>query len=95
MRTGRSLLFHAILLGVPLLTTVLWLASGHQILTKSARVVDVQIKDPLFGDTIVEKQFVRGPVFGCYIGLDSVIVTSVASLAIGGGAWLLRHRRDL
>lgn len=87
-------MFRVVLLGVPLLAAVLWLASGHEILSKAERAVDVEVKDPLFGDTIVQKQFVRGPVFGCYVGLDSVIVISVASLAIGGGTWLLRRQRD-
>ena len=87
-------MFRGILLGLPLLAAALWLASGRETLTKSARAVDVEIKDSLFGDTIVEKRFVRGPVFGCYLGLDSVIVVSAGSLAIGGGAWLLARRRD-
>ncbi len=94
MKGSYRLWFRAVLLGVPLLAAVLWLASGREVLTKSARVVDIEVKDDLFGDTVVEKRFVRGPVFGWYVGLDSVIVLSAGALAISGGAWLVGRWRD-
>ncbi len=92
MKRRYGFWLRAVLLGLPLGAAVLWLASGRQVLTKPTRVVDVQVKDPLFGDTIDEKRFVRGPVFGWYVGLDSVIGVSAGSLVVAGGAWVLGRR---
>lgn len=93
MKTRRRWLFAAILIGIPLLAVALWLGSGREVLTKPQRAVDVQITDKLFGDTIVETKFVRGPVFGYYVGLDLVIVATGACMAIGGISWIVGHRR--
>jgi hypothetical protein len=76
-----------------MLAGILWLASGREVLTKPARVVSVTQTDPLFGDTMVVQEFVRGPVFGYYVGLDLVLAAALVSLVVAGVLWLLaRHR---
>ncbi len=77
--------FGGILLVLPIMTAGLWLASGRETLTKSARVIEVQARDELFGDTFIQEKLVRGPIFGYYIGLDLVIAVAAACLMI----WLV------
>lgn len=93
MTTKGSFMLGGILAGVPVLTAALWLASGREVLTKAERAVTVSVPDRLFGDTNDAVRFVRGPVFGYYVGLDLVIATLVVWLAIVGTCWLLGRRR--
>jgi hypothetical protein len=94
MKTAGRLVFRGILLGVPLLAAVLWLVSGRQIFTQAERAVTIQVPDKLFGGMNTETHFVRGPIFGYYVGLDAVVVTTFVCVVIGGVSWLLRRRRE-
>jgi hypothetical protein len=71
------------LLGVPLLAAMLWMASGRETLTKSGKAVEFTVRDELFGDTLVERRLVPGPVLGYYVGLDVVAATALAALVSG------------
>ncbi len=82
MRARSYRLLRLLIMALPLLVGVAWLVSGHEIFTKSGKYESVAMKDPLFGDSIVQKQWVPGPLAGCYIGLDLVAV-SVAIAIIG------------
>ena len=82
-----------VLIGVPSLLAACWLASGRGIFTKSGKAVDVQVRDELFGTTFVQKQFVSGPIFGYYIGLDLVVAAAVVCLiAWAISVWIARRR---
>lgn len=85
----------SLLVALPIATIVLWLVSGRETLTKSARTVSVPVRDELFGDTFVQEKIVHGPIFGYYVGLDLVIVVTLACLVVGIIAWwaLRRHAR--
>ncbi len=85
MRIARKTQFAVwcALLGVPLLAALLWLASGRETLTKSGKAVEFTVRDELFGDTLVERRLVPGPVLGYYVGLDVVAVTALATLVSG------------
>jgi hypothetical protein len=85
-------LLGTLLIALPVLTAALWLASGRETLTKSARTVPVQVKKPLFGDTFTREETVPGPILGYYVGLDLVIVLAAACVVIGGVAWWAFHR---
>jgi hypothetical protein len=87
--------------GLPILPMAfvigLWLASGRPVFTQHKRVVPVTVKDPFFGDTIVEQHFVPGPILGYFVGLDLVlavaILSAVITLAVAFALRLLaRHR---
>lgn len=93
--TLRQKILAAALVGVPLLTIVLYLISGRELFTKNNRIVGVTLTDELFGGSEVVQQSVRGPIFGLYIGLDLVMVTVLLSLAIGIIWWLVHRRRNL
>jgi len=75
-----------------LLVGFLWLTSGREILTKHIRLVQTEVKDNLFGDTITQTQSVPGPVLGYYIGLDLVGLVAIASFLIAAGLYLFGHR---
>lgn len=79
---------------MPLVLAVLWLGSGRQVLTKHNRVVGVSVTDELFGDTTVVKEFVPGPIFGYYVGLDLVVAAALLCAAIGLTVWVLARRRE-
>jgi hypothetical protein len=81
------------LLGLPLLTALLWIASGREVFSKSGKAAQVAVRDALFGDTTVQTQFVPGPIFGWYIGLDLVAVVALVCLAAGSAWWWLARRR--
>ncbi len=84
----------AVLIGLPLVLAACWLASGREIFTKSGKAVDVQVRDDLFGTTFVRTQFVPGPIFGYYIGLDLVVAVAIVCLvAWGMTAWVRSWRR--
>ena len=93
MRRNPRLLLRGTLIGLPVAVAVFWLASGREVLTKAARAVTVQVPDTLFGDTNIQTQFVRGPVFGYYVGLDAVIITTLLCTAVAGAWWLFGRRR--
>lgn len=71
----------------------LWLGSGCEILTKSGRVVEVEVINELFGETMKEMRLIPGPIFGYYIGLDSVAAVCSAFLIIVGVLTLVRRIR--
>jgi uncharacterized protein (TIGR03382 family) len=84
-----------LLAAVPVLTFILWLASGRETLTKSVRNVEVSVRDELFGDFTLEVRPVRGAILGYYIGLDLVIgVTIAATVAAVAWWWIARRRRS-
>lgn len=87
------ILWRLILICIPMLAMVLWLASGREVLTKTGKYVEVEIVDEVFRDKTTEYQLVRGPILGCYIGLDLVLGSTAGSLAVGGVSWFVRHRR--
>jgi hypothetical protein len=92
-RAGKVL--RGVLIAIPLVMVVLWLASGRERLTKRERYVTVERTDALFGGTETVTEAVPGPrwAFGYYVGLDLVGLTAAASLALGAGSWLLGRRR--
>ena len=71
-----------------------WLGSGREILTKSSRAVEVRVRNELFGDAETETRFVRGPIFGYYVGLDVVVVTGVFFLIAVMVYWARQRMRD-
>lgn len=87
--------FGGILLLLPIVTAGLWLVSGRETLTKSARVVSVQTRDELFGETFTQEKLVPGPIFGYYIGLDLVIAVAGLCLMIWLVWWIVRYRRHI
>jgi hypothetical protein len=90
---GKYLLY-TILVVIPVLTAVLWLASGHEVFSKSGKAAQVTVSDPLFGDTTTQTQFVRGPILGYFVGLDAVAVVTAICLAIAIVCrWVARRRR--
>jgi hypothetical protein len=94
MVTRSKLLGALVLIGLPLLVAVLWLASGREVLTKSGKVVAVSVRDDLFGGVNVEERFVSGPLFGYYVGLDLVgVVTGAAIVAALLWWWAARRKR--
>jgi hypothetical protein len=82
-----------VLIAVPLIITALWLVSGREVFTKSAKSMSVVVHDELFGDQRTEIRLVPGPLLGYYVGLDLVVVSSVAAAAVGTAFWLLDRRR--
>lgn len=93
---GRILMKPALaiaLIAVPIGTAGLWLASGREILTKSAKAVSVSARDELFGETFVQQKMVRGPVLGYYVGLDLVIVVTAVCLVLSIVAWWVARRK--
>jgi hypothetical protein len=93
MLTRGKLLGVLLLTGLPVLTAVLWLASGRQALTKSNRIVSVTVTDELFGGANVEQQLVRGPLLGYYVGLDLVGAVTVAAVICALIWWWIARRR--
>ncbi len=94
MRYFGKIVKQTLLVGAPLLVSVLWLASGREVFTKSRRLVEIEVRDDLFGDMITETQMVRGPVLGYFVGLDLVAVTASVSLTVGGiMLWSGRRKR--
>jgi hypothetical protein len=83
----------AALVGMPVLTALLWLASGREVFTKSGKAAQVAVMDPLFGDTTTQTQFVRGPIFGFYVGLDGIMMVTLACVAAGAIWWWAARRR--
>ena len=83
----------AALVGMPLLTAILWLTSGREVFTKSGKPAQLAVVDPLFGDTSTQTQFVRGPIFGFYVGLDGIMMVTLACVAAGAIWWWLTRRR--
>ena len=83
------------LIAAPLVALGLWIVSGREALTKSARVVQVSVRDELFGDTTTQARFESGPVFGYFVGLDVVAATLVAALIVGAIWFVLTRRRRL
>ncbi len=71
---------------------VAWLASGHEVFTKSGKALEVGVRDQLFGDVQLQVQLQRGPVLGYYIGLDLAIAVTVAALIVFGLVWLSIRR---
>ncbi len=85
-----------VLIGLPVTAVTLWLVSGREIHTRYARVIDVQVRDDLFGETFVQHQMVRGPILGYYVGLDLVILVAIACLATWAiTRWVMRRRARL
>lgn len=81
-------------IGLPVLTAVLWLTSGREVLTKSNRIVAVTVSDEMFGGTNVEQRLARGPIFGYYVGLDLVGAVTAAVIVCGlVWAWAARRKR--
>ena len=93
MMTRAKTVGVAILVGLPVLTGVLWLSSGHEVLTKSGKNVAVTVQDELFGGTEAELRFVRGPLLGYYVGLDAVGVVTAVAVASGAIWWWAARRR--
>jgi hypothetical protein len=93
MYARRTIAGLIILIGVPVLFAILWLVSGHGVFTKSGEATEVVVRDPLFGDTLTETRFVRGPIFGYYVGLDLLLLSVVAALIAAAIWWLLARRR--
>ncbi len=90
-RAKRVIIFGPLIL--PAVVTICWLASGHEVFTKSGKYLNVPVRNELFGDTDIQVQFVPGPLLGYYIGLDLVIVTLLVALFAGLVAWLILRRR--
>jgi hypothetical protein len=82
-----------LLIGIPVLMGALWLVSGRETFTKWGRSTQVLIQDPLFGDTFAETRFVRGPIFGYYVGLDLFLLSVLAAVVLGAIWWWLARRR--
>ncbi len=81
------------LAGLPVLVGVLWMASGREVFSKSGKAAQVELRDPLFGDSTVQTRFVPGPVLGYYIGLDLVVVVTLAAMSVGAIWWWIARRR--
>ena len=81
------------LVGLPVLVCALWLASGREVVSKSGKAMQVEVANPLFGDTTVETQFKPGPVLGYYVGFDLVVVSTLGAATLGLIWWLLARRR--
>ena len=96
---GRILMKPALaiaLIAVPIGTAGLWLASGREILTKSAKAVSVSARDELFGETFVQQEDgsrAPPPVLGYYVGLDLVIVVTAVCLVLSIVAWWVARRK--
>lgn len=96
MYARRRLAGLIILIGVPVLLAVLWLASGRETFTKSGKATEVVVRDPLFGDTLTETRFMPGPILGYYIGLDLLLLSVLfAAIVAAVWWWLARRRRRL
>lgn len=93
MYARRRLAGLVIVIGIPVLLAVLWLASGRETFTKSGKPTEVLVQDPLFGDTLTETRFARGPILGYYIGLDLVLLSVLAALIVAAAWWWLARRR--
>jgi hypothetical protein len=92
--TGRSKIASlALLTGIPALLAVLWLASGRETFTKSARTVQVAVRNEVFGDTDTRTELVRGPICGYYVGLDVVLLAIAVAAVLGLMLWLVGRRR--
>ena len=81
------------LVAIPALAVGLWLAAGRENLTKSAKAVQVEVRNDLFDDTIIETQQIPGPIFGFFPGLfDFVIpVLLVAAVLLVVSEWWSRR----
>ena len=78
----------------PAFLLILWAVSGREFHTKTHKAVAVETRDEVFGDVIVQEQFIRGPLLGYYIGIDAVIVSALLALAVSGAYWWWSARRD-
>jgi hypothetical protein len=83
----------AVVTGLPALLWIAWLASGREVFSKSGKPMEVAVRDELFGDTIVQTRFVRGPLLGYYVGLDLAVAATVAALVAGWTFWRITRRR--
>ncbi|RMF79218.1 MAG: hypothetical protein D6744_09335 [Planctomycetota bacterium] len=87
-----NLLIRLTLLAVAAAAVLVWAITGRETLTKSARAVQVEVVDEVFGDTITETHQVPGPVFGYYLGLDLVVpIVLAAAGAFVVLEWLRRR----
>ncbi len=94
MLARRNIAGLVVLVGVPLVMAILWLASGREVFTKSGKAVEVAVRDPLFGDTTTRTELAPGPIFGYYIGLDLLILALLAAVVAGGLWWWIARRRS-
>lgn len=92
MSMRRRAVFVALLIGVPVLFWSLCAASGWEMFTKRFKLVEVEVADELFGDTILEAHEIPGPIFGYYIGRDIAGATTGVAVIVGIGAWCWRRR---
>jgi hypothetical protein len=84
-----------VVIGLPLLAWAAWLASGREVFTKGGKAVQVAVRNELFGDTDLQTQWARGPLFGWYVGLDVAVLVTLAALVAAGVLWwrMRRQRR--
>ncbi len=78
---------------LPVALAILWLASGREVFTKSARMQTVAVPNALFGGTDIQQQSIPGPVGGYYIGLDFVAIAVLIALAASLALWWATRRR--
>ena len=94
MTKRRKSVVVGLLIGLPGLMWIAWLASGREVFTKAGKAAQVAVRDELFGDTVVQTRFVPGPILGHYVGLDLAIAATVAALVVGAILWWLGRRRE-
>ncbi len=92
MRT-RGKLGGVALVALPVLAGILWAASGREVFSKSGKAVQIEVRDPLFGDTTMQTKLAPGPVLGYYVGLDLVVSAALAAAAAGLIWWWVARRR--
>ena len=91
--SGRTnTLIHAVLICVPVLAGILWIACGRENLTKTGKAVTSTGED-IFGDPSTTIVFEPGPIYGYYVGLDVFAGTTALSGTAALVLWWRRRRR--
>ena len=93
MLTRGKLLGIVLLIGLPVLAGIVWLAGGRETLTKSNKIIAITVGDEVFGGTDVEQRLVPGPLFGYFVGLDLVGAVTIAAGVCGLIWWWAARRK--
>lgn len=90
---GRmKILMRTVLICIPALAGILWIASGRENLTKTGKFVKSTGED-VFGDPSTTLILEPGPIYGYYVGLDIFAASTAFCLTAALVLWWWQRRR--